>query len=240
MLTPIRETFDRLMTDPQPGREAWWWCDSLFMAPPGLAQLSAAIGQQTYLDFMDTMWWDATNFLYDPQEQLYFRDKNYIPKPDGSERREKNGQKIFWSRGNGWVMAGLARLLDYMPETYPTRPQYIQLLQEMAERVAPLQQPNGLWPTSLLAPELYPTPETSGSALFCYSLAWSLKRGLLNREKYEPVVKLAWQGLTQAVHPSGKLGWVQQIGSRPKPAGRHHTELYGVGAFLLAGSQMVK
>jgi rhamnogalacturonyl hydrolase YesR len=240
MIGPIRETFDRMMADPRPGRQDWWWCDALFMAPPVLAGLSAVTGDPTYLDFMNAMWWDATDFLYDPAEHLFFRDENYRIDPDGSGRRELNGQKIFWGRGNGWVMAGLVRILHFMPPAYPDRARYVNLLQQMAGKVASLQSRDGLWQASLLAPDLYPTPETSGSALICYSLAWGINQGLLSSESYQPVVDRAWQGLLRAVHTSGKLGWVQQIGSRPKSVSRYDTEVYGVGAFLLAGSEMLK
>ncbi len=137
-------------------------------------------------------------------------------------------------------MAGIGRVLQYMPQNYPDREKYIHLLREMAAKVVTLQGQDGLWRASLLAPESYPAPETSGSALFCYSLAWGINQGLLDREKYLPVVENAWQGLTRAVHKSGKLGWVQLIGSKPKNASRYDTEVYGVGAFLLAGSEIVK
>lgn len=240
MIAPMRETFDRIMAEPQPGREDWWWCDALFMAPPVLARLSAATGERKYLDFMNQMWWDATGFLYDPSEQLFFRDQSFKVEPDGSGPREKNGRKIFWSRGNGWVMAGLVRVLQYMPENYPERDKYIDLLRQMAARVVTLQGPDGLWRAGLLAPEMYPAPETSGSALFCYSLAWGLNQGLLEVKQYLPVVETAWEGLVGAVHESGKLGWVQPVGSKPRPVSRHDTELYGVGAFLLAGSEISK
>ena len=240
MMGPIRETFDRMLADPRPGRQDWWWCDALFMAPPVLAGLNAVTGDPTYLGFMNAMWWDATDFLYDPAEHLFFRDENYRIGPDGSGRRERNGQKIFWGRGNGWVMAGLVRILHFMPPDYPDRARYVNMLQQMAEKVASLQSQDGLWRASLLAPDLYPTPETSGSALISYSLAWGINQGLLSSKIYRPVVDRAWQGLLRAVHTSGKLGWVQQIGSRPKSVSRYDTEVYGVGAFLLAGSEIVK
>lgn len=238
MIMPVRKTFEHIMAKPVSDREDWRWCDALFMAPPVLAQLSRATGEQKYLDFMNRTWWEAVELLYDPNENLFFRDQRFKIGEDGLGQREKNGQKIFWSRGNGWVMAALVRILKYMPNNYPDRARYIHLLQAMAERIIGLQGPDGLWRTSLLAPEIYPAPETSGSAFFCYALAWGINQGILDSETYLPVVQNAWQGLASAVQLSGRVGWVQQVGSKPQTVSRYDTEAYGVGAFLLAGSEV--
>lgn len=235
MLEALRATFDKYIADPKPGRDEWWWCDALFMAPPALARLAAVAGEKKYLDYMNTMWWDCTEFLYDKEEHLYFRDKSYFGKT------EKNGKKIFWSRGNGWVLAGTARVLQVMPPDYPDRPKYIQLFKDMAAKVASLQQADGLWRASLLDPESYPGGETSGSGFFTFGMAWGINNGLLEREKYLPVVKKGWTALVGCVDDAGKLGWVQPVGAAP--AGgitKEFTMDYGVGAFLLAGSEVLK
>ena len=157
MIAPTREQFDALMKTPDdPGKPVWWWCDALFMAPPVWARLYHATGNKSYLDYMDHEWWITSNLLYDPQEHLYFRDATYLHKT------EANGKKLFWSRGNGWVMAGLARVLEAMPEDYPTRQKYVEQYQQMAERVAALQGADGLWRSGLLDADAYPLPEVSG------------------------------------------------------------------------------
>lgn len=235
MIAPLRERIDKIMAQPMPGREDWWWCDSLFMAPPTLARLSAATGDQKYLDFMDKQWWDATDFLYDKSEHLYYRDKKFF------DKKEANGKKVFWSRGNGWVMAGIVRVLQDMPKGYPTRQRYVNLLSEMADRVAGLQQRDGFWRASLLDPDAYPGGETSGTALFCYAMCWGINQGILPRDKYLPVVRSAWRALTTAEDPStGKIGWVQPVGAAPAGLKKDDTAEYGVGAFLLAGSEMLR
>lgn len=232
IIVPFRRTIDAMMADPQPGRVDWWWCDSLYMAPPALARLSAAVGERRYLDFMNRLWWDVVDFLYDPKAYLFYRDADYLP---------GTGREVFWSRGNGWVMAGILRVLDYMPEDYPDRSRYINLLQEMASAVTACQSPNdGLWRVNLLNPGHYPTPETSGSGFFCYALAGGIRRGWLDRATYFPVVERAWQGLTNAVSESGQLGWVQQVGKSPDAVHRDDSMDYGSGAFLLAGSELIK
>ena len=236
----IQNRIDSLMADPMPGRVDWWWCDALYMAPPTMARLAKTTGELKYLDYMNKMWWDAHDFLYDKEASLFYRDDRFTIKQDGSGRREPNGQKVFWSRGNGWVIAGIARVLDYMPKDYPDRELYIDLYREMAQKIASLQEEDGLWRASLLYPEGHSHGETSGSGFFCYALAWGINNGILDKETYLPVVLRTWNGLNNAVNDNGKLGWVQRIGFAPDAINPDGTEVYGVGAYLLAGSEIIK
>jgi len=212
----------------------WAWCDALFMGPPSLAYLSTATGEQRYLDMASKLWWKTTDFLYDPAEKLYFRDESYFKK------KEKNGARVFWSRGNGWVLAGLVRVLENMPEKHPDRQRFVKLFQDMAGRIAELQQADGSWHASLLDPESYPIKEMSGTGFFCYAMAWGLNQGLLAEKTYLPVVMKSWLALTSAVQPDGKLGYVQPIGASPAKVDANSTEVYGVGAFLLSGVELYK
>lgn len=241
MIKPIQARFDALIADPRPGREDWSWCDSLFMAPPVLARLSAATGDPKYLDFMNTMWWDATDHLYDTEDHLYFRDARYMRQSDGSwPLRSPNDKKIFWSRGNGWVMGGMVRVLQYMPADYPDRPKYIKLFREMAAKIASIQREDGIWSSSLLDAVAYPAPETSGTGFFTYALTWGVNQGILDRETYLPVVERAWHGLVSKVERSGRLTYVQQIGADPRDVVESDTMEYGAGALLLASSEIIK
>ena len=206
------------------------WCDALFMGPPAMAAVAAATGDRRYLDLADRLWWKTTDYLYDRTEHLYYRDSRYF------DQREKNGRKVFWSRGNGWVIAGLARLLQDMPPDFRGRDRYEQLYRDMAGAVLTAQSGDGYWRSSLLDPDSRPNPETSGTGFFVFSLGWGVKQGLLDRAKYEPAVMKGWDALVRAVQPNGMLGWVQQIGAEPGSAGADSTEVYGTGAFLLAGT----
>ena len=240
MIQAIQKTFDRIIAAPQQGKKEWWWSDALFMAPPVLARLSNATGDLQYLDFMNSLWWDTHKFLYDKECHLFFRDKNFIVKPDGAGPREKNGQKIFWARGNGWVMAGIVRVLQFMPTDYPDRRKFIQLLKEMTASVSKLQHADGLWRASLLDPDNFPERETSGTALFCYAIAWGINNGILDREIYLPVVKNAWQGLVGCLDQAGMLGWVQLPGDGARSVTPTDSMEYGTGVFLMAGSEIIK
>jgi rhamnogalacturonyl hydrolase YesR len=243
MLKDVKERFDWILANPsdvtlkagqQQGKDRWWWCDALFMAPPVWAKLAALTGEAKYLDFMNKEWWATTQYLYDADEHLYFRDDTNF------EKREPNGKKIFWSRGNGWVMAGLVQVLESMPSDYPDRDKYIQLYKDMAAKLISIQGADGFWHSSLLYPEGYPAPESSGTAFFCYSMAWGINHGILDEKTYQPAVMKAWKGLLGNIGPDGKLGYVQQIGIDPRQTKAEQTEIYGVGAFLLAGTEVYK
>jgi unsaturated rhamnogalacturonyl hydrolase len=219
----------------------WWWCDALFMAPPVLAQLSATLKDPAYLTFNDSLFRQTYDLLYSPQEHLYARDGSYLIAADGTGKRESNGQKIFWSRGNGWVMGGLVKLLTEMPKNHPSRSFYMTQYLQMSERLLALQQPDGLWRSSLLDPAAYPGGEGSGSGFDCYALAWGINQGILPRSQYLPAVKKAWVALNGLVSPEGRVGWVQPIGGDPRRNFNAESwEVYGTGAFLLAGSEVVK
>ena len=212
--------------------DRWSWCDSLFMDPPAWVMLSKATGNNKFIDSANRRWWVTSAFLYDKDEHLYYRDSRYL------NQRETNGQKIFWSRGQGWVLAGLARVLANMPQDYPDRGKFAGQFLEMAAKLKTLQQADGLWRTSLLDPADHPEPEASGTGLITYALAWGINNGLLDRETYAPAVFKAWSALTQCVQPDGKLNHVQPVGDHPNGFDANSSAPFGVGAFLLAGSEV--
>ncbi|MFP5080525.1 glycoside hydrolase family 105 protein [Pedobacter sp. JCM 36344] len=210
----------------------WAWCDALFMGPPSLAYLSTAKKDLKYLKKADTLWWKTSAYLYDKKAHLYYRDSRFF------DRRENNGANVFWSRGNGWVMGGLVRMMNNMPKNFPNRKKFESQFVEMAEKVASLQQEDGSWHASLLDPASYSEKETSGTGFFCYAMTWGIRKGLLPKKKYLPIIEKAWMALSTSVHPNGKLGYVQKVGDQPGAAGYDSTNVYGVGAFLLAGSEL--
>ena len=233
ILAPLTERFAyQMKLQDDSAKPIWWWCDALFMAPPTLARLYKVTGKEEYLDYMDREWWITSKLLYDGQEHLYFRDAGYL------EKHEANGRKLFWSRGNGWVMGGIARVLDYMPENYPARAKYVAQFREMAAAVIRVQGADGLWRSGLLDQQAYPLPEVSGSAFLTYAMAWGVNRGILDKKIYGPVVKKAWAGLLTRVFADGRLGCIQPVGAAPGQFKATSSYVYGVGAFLLAGSQV--
>lgn len=225
-----------LLFEDKPGEQAcqarWCWSDALFMAPPVWFELSRLTGDPRYAAHADKEFWAASDVLYDRQERLYYRDSRFL------ERRDSEGRKIFWSRGNGWTYAGIAKVIESLPASDPRRARYVSLYREMSAAIVSLQRADGYWPVSLLDPS--GPPETSGTGFFIYGLAWGVNNGLLDQARYAPVVSKGWAALEMAVGPDGKLGWVQQVGYAPDQVQADDTQLYGVGAYLLAASQVAQ
>ena len=151
MIGSFRAAVDTMMATAKPGRVDWWWCDALFMAPTAYVRLAAVTSETKYVTFMNDLFWDTTDFLFDAEDGLFYRDASYFAK------KTANGKKIFWSRGNGWVFAGLARILQYLPENDPHRRDFVKLYQHMASSLARLQREDGMWGPSLLDPVEFPT-----------------------------------------------------------------------------------
>lgn len=237
MMDAMRARLDTEMATPDPTdpkKPLWWWCDALFMAPPVYADMAAATGDRKYLAFMDHEWDTTTALLYDRAKHLYFRDATFL------DKHEKNGEPLFWSRGNGWVMGGIVRVLEKLPADSPLRPKYAALLKEMAAEMLSIQSKDGLWRPGLLDADAYPLPEISGSAFVTYALAYGVNEGILDRATYWPAVERAWAGMLTHVYADGRLGSIQPVGAAPGAYSETSSYVYGVGAYLLAGSEIYR
>lgn len=217
----------------------WWWIDGLFMVMPVMPRMYALTGDAIYLSKLHEYYSYTKELVYDTEAGLWYRDKKYLY----PEHQTLTGQKDFWSRGNGWVIAAHARTLDKLPQSDPHREEYVQVFTQMASALKESQLPEGYWTRSLLDPKQAPGPETSGTAFFTYCILWGINNGILDQETFEPVVLSAWNYLAQtAVQADGTLGYVQPIGERAEPdqiIDQRSTSDFGVGAFLLAASEMV-
>lgn len=234
MMAGIKGRIDSVMAVTTSGRDHWWWCDALFMEPPVLVRLTQLTGDEKYNNFLNSSWWEATAFLFDKGENLYFRDKSFF------NRKTPSGKKTFWSRGNGWVMGGLVQVLERLPKSNAYYQQYVELYKKMAAKLVTLQQPDGFWRASLLDPAEVPVMETSGTGFYTFALAWGINNGHLDKATYLPAVQKGWKALTDAVTPEGKLQYVQQIAAKPESVKKEHNQEYGTGAFLMAGTEMMK
>lgn len=245
-IAPMRAGFDHIIANPRdhnfefdkeknPTRlERWSWCDSLFMAPPAFVRLWKATGEVRYLEHAVTNWWATSDFLYDREEHLYYRDSNFFA------RREANGAKVFWARGNGWVMGGLVRMLQLLPGDHPSRPRFERQFREMAAKIINCQQPDGFWRASLLDPASFPAKEASGTGFYTYALAWGVNQGLLDRMTHESAALRGWAALVSCQEADGRIVHIQPVAGSPKNFPEDSTMPYGVGAFLLAGSEIYR
>lgn len=233
-----REVMEYQMSTPR--NDYWWWADGLYMVMPVMTKMYNITKNPLYLEKLHEYLVYADSTMYDEESGLYYRDAKYVyPK-----HKSVNGKKDFWARGDGWVLAGLAKVLKDLPENDKYRPNYVERFRTMAKAVAACQQPEGYWTRSMLDPEHAPGPETSGTAFFAYGLQWGINNGFLDAAEYQPVVEKAWSYLsTVALQPDGKVGYVQPIGEKAIPGqvvDANSTSNFGVGAFLLAACERVR
>ncbi len=218
----------------------WWWADGLYMVMPVMTKLYGVTGNSLYLDKLYEYILYSDSIMLDKETGLYFRDARYAyPK-----HKSANGKKDFWARGDGWVLAGLAKVLQDLPADYKHRQFFVDKYLKLAKAVAECQQKDGYWTRSMLDPEHAPGPETSGTAFFAYGLMWGVNNGLLDEETYMPVLDRAWKYLSEkALQKDGRVGYVQPIGDRAIPGQVIDTKSeadFGVGAFLLAACERVR
>ena len=224
----------------------WWWIDAFQMAMPVFAQLGSVYKDTSYFNGMYNMYAytkykQGGNGLYNSADGLWWRDKDFLP-----PYKEPNGKNCYWSRGNGWVVAALVRVLDVLPKSDSHYNEYLDDYKKMMNAIVPLQRNDGSWNVSLMDSTHFGGKELTGTALFTYGMAWGINRGILDRKKFLPVTIKAWNALTSCVHDNGFLGYVQGTGKEPKdsqPVGYDHVpdfEDFGLGCFLLAASEVYK
>lgn len=223
-----------------PNHDYWWWADGLFMVMPVMTKMYKLTSNPLYLEKLHQYLCYADSIMYDAEAGLYYRDAKYVyPK-----HKSANGEKDFWARGDGWVLAGLAKVLKDLPETDKYRQEYVDRFRTMAKAIADCQQPEGYWTRSMLDPQHAPGPETSGTAFFAYGLQWGINNRLLDAKQYQPIVEKAWKYLsTVALQSDGKVGYVQPIGEKAIPGqvvDANSTSNFGVGAFLLAACERAR
>lgn len=225
----------------------WNWIDAIQMAMPIFAQLGVVYNEPAYWERMHEMYMftrdkHGDNGLFNPKDNLWWRDADFDP-----PYKEPNGEDCYWSRGNGWVVMALVRVLDILPANAPHRKQYEDDLKIMLDALVPIQRKDGFWNVSLHDPGNYGGKETTGTAMFVYGMGWGIRKGYLDETKFKPVVIKAWNAmLKEAVYPNGFLGYVQGTGKEPKdgqPVTKKSVpnfEDFGLGAFLLAGAEVYK
>lgn len=230
-----------------PQVDDWSWIDAIQMGMPVFAKLGVLEKDNRYFEKMFEMYMFTRNQhgdkgLFNPKDGLWWRDANFDP-----PYKEPNGEDCYWSRGNGWVIAALAKVLTIIPENAPHRKQYVSDLKAMAKALALIQREDGFWNVSLHDKNNFGEKEMSGTALFVYGMAYGINSGILEKDIYLPIVKKAWTAMTEkGLHENGFLGYMQSTGKEPKdgqPLSYDKIpdfEDYGLGCFLLAGSEIYK
>lgn len=215
----------------------WWWSDALYMVMPVMTKMYKLTGDVQYLDKLYENLLYSDRIMLDQETGLYFRDARYVY----PNHKSVNGKKDFWARGDGWVLAGLAKVLQDLPKDYKHYKFFVDKFQRLADIVAKTQQKEGYWTRSILDPNHAPGPETSGTAFFAYGIMWGVNNGFLAKKDYKKCIDRAWQYISEtAVQANGKVGYVQPIGDRAIPGqtvDANSQANFGVGAVLLAACE---
>ncbi len=236
MISQGKEFMDsRVMKTELAYKQGWDYIDALYVGPPAYAMMSKATNDKKYIDYMNRMFWELADWLYEPEDSLFYRDIKAKTK-----ETSKSGNKVIWSRGNGWVMASLPRILTYLPQNNSKYPHYLTLFRNMAASLAHRQGDDGMWRTNLDDYEDYPNPESSGTAFFTYAMTWGINEEILDPEIYKPVVLKAWKALYSAVDENGKVCYGQPEARGPGNVSKEDSDEFVSGAFLLAGSEILK
>ena len=241
----IQESVDAMVNSNK--IDDWTWIDALQMAMPVFARLGIIHKDNRYFEkmyelYMHTKTAEGGQGLYNTTEGLWYRDKDFLP-----PYKTPGGKSCYWSRGNGWVVAALVRVLDIMPKDAPHREEYEKTFLEMIKALPPLQRKDGFWNVSLTDESDFGGKELTGTSLFVYGMAWGVNQGLLDKKTYQPIIAMAMTAMIKdCVHPNGFLGYVQGTGKEPKDGQplsytkEPNFEDYGLGCFLLAGSEVYK
>lgn len=242
----ISESLRRMVHGTNTSNTDWTWVDALHMAMPAFVRVASYLNDTAYLNKLWAMYSFTKHSLagvglYNYTDELWFRDANYIW-PDGSGAHSPNGAKVYWSRGNGWALAAHAKVLGLLPAGDTRWPEYTYNMQGLGRSLLTRQRADGFWNVNLADPLQHPGPETSGTALFTFGLAYAIRTGLISSTTYLPVLARAYNGMVAtAVHADGFLGYVQNVGLDPEssqPVTYDSTADFGVGAFLLAAAEV--
>jgi rhamnogalacturonyl hydrolase YesR len=248
MIAPLIKEFDLILANPPQqtikgddgvvrlryNRERWNWCDALYMAAPVWTGMGSVTGEKKYVDYMVQEWKQAHEWYWSEEDSLYFHDRRDIKK------LSPTGKRVFWARGDGWVIAALVEVLQFLPKDHPERVYFETIFKKMAAKLIAIQKANGTWSPSLLDPYHPPQDDISGSVFYVYGLAWAVNNGLVDREEYEPFVRKGWRALCERQKEDGRLINIQPVGGYPVAFDPETTEIFGVGGFLSAGSEVWK
>jgi len=215
----------------------WHWADCLYMVMPVMTKLYKLTGEKRYLDKLYEYICYSDSIMLDEETGLYYRDAKYVY----PQHTTPSGAKDFWARGDGWVLAGLAKVLQDLPKDNEHYQFFVDKYRRLASAVVELQQKDGYWTRSMMDPEFAPGPETSGTAFFTYGLLWGINNGYLHGAKYRRAAKRGWKYLTKtALQPDWRIGYVQPIGEKAIPGqvvDKNSEYNFGTGAFLLAACE---
>jgi unsaturated rhamnogalacturonyl hydrolase len=168
-------------------REARYWIDDMYMIPAVQVQAFRATGDAKYIDHAALAMAAYLDKLQQPNG-LFFHSTD---------------SPFFWSRGNGWIAAGMTELLRSLPEDHPKRARIMEGYKKMMTALLEAQDPNGMWHQLIDKPDFW--PETSGTGMFTFAMVTGVKNGWLDAATYAPAARKAWLGLVKYIDADANI-----------------------------------
>ena len=133
------------------------WVDSMYMLPPFLARAGEYDEAVRQLDG----YWDV---LYTPENGLLAHQ--------WSDAEHRFIRRDAWAVGNGWAMAGMARVIALLPPEHPGRERLIGRVQALIKAALPHQRPDGAFH------DVLDDPSAFREVNFAQMLAYTIYRGV--------------------------------------------------------------
>lgn len=201
------------------------WVDAIYMLCPFLARYGAVADEPAAFDDAARQVLVQTKRLRDPHTGLY--------RHEWREQPNVFPEDTFWSRGNGWVAAGIIDAIQYLPDDHDDRDELVEIFTDLCAAVRPLQDASGFWHNTLDDDES--ALETSGTLMFAYAFREGIERGLLEEDEYAKPARDALEVSKGIVRDDGSVGRV--VGPPGGPGVPFAVTSYGQGWFLLAASK---
>ncbi|MFA9517905.1 glycoside hydrolase family 88 protein [Halopenitus sp. H-Gu1] len=201
------------------------WVDAIYMLCPFLARYGAVADEPAAFDDAARQVIVQTKYLQDPHTDLY--------RHEWREQPNVYPEDTFWSRGNGWVAAGILDALEYLPESHEKRDRLVEIFRSLCKAVRPLQDASGFWHNIL--DDDQSALETSGTLMFAYAFQKGIERGYLDEETYGQAARDGMDVSMGVVRENGEVGRV--VGPPGGPGVPFAVTSYGQGWFLLAAAQ---
>lgn len=230
------------------GRTAYGWVDLLYMALPVFVDLTTITGDNKYIDDAFRAYEKARNIMWDEEDNLWYRDSRFVFGGGHQDSVTPSGKKVYWSRGNGWAFAALAKALEYLDENHEAYTRFEKDFKLMADALIERQRDDGTWNANLDDPNHFGGIETSGTVMFMYGYILGIRLGILDFDKYFPIVQKIYEGVKKhAISKEGKLLYVQPGSDSPQ---RYHnygneekrknqTRQFAVGIFVMGLSELL-
>lgn len=213
----IDSLFAQMKTHPRTNDGGFWhkkvyphqmWLDGLYMASPFLAEYGYQNNLPAVIEDVTHQIITIAKHAHDPKTGLYYHAWDESRKQRWSNPQTGNSPN-FWSRSMGWYMMAMVDALDFIPANHPKRPEVIRILNNLTKDLLKYRDPkSGMWyQVTDKVGEKGNYVESSGSAMFIYSIVKGAQKGYLPKSYLKTGKKLYSQFVKRFIktNPDGTI-----------------------------------